>query len=262
MGSCFTLPEVQMPPIAVDDIDIPLPDFRQCWKQDICSVWKRSLTALAVHTDVPRLSKKITIEKNGEVLYNGTDEKYTDYTNASMTKILMETISFALNDKQTEVVLQESYDTFVFESGDTGEQLFGFFTHLKKFHGETLSVLVLKAIQQKIIFPAFYCMKEFLEPVMGPFKDLRGTWIVTLEFKDDLVIVGHTKQQESINTIEDLPQYEFTWQLIIPIHIPNQSIISDELKINLLSIKEDYFQRITKNRILMILYFIMLMSIE
>ena len=42
----------------------PKPDFETRWKDDIAAIWARPIAKLPVHTDVPRLAKKITIKSD------------------------------------------------------------------------------------------------------------------------------------------------------------------------------------------------------
>lgn len=55
-------------------------------------------------------------------------------------------------------------------------------------YGETTTLLVLKTIHQRIIFPAFYCLKDLLQPSVGRFKDKRGCWTVDIKIDDKNVV--------------------------------------------------------------------------
>lgn len=45
----------------------PKPDFETRWKDDIIAIWARPIEKLPVHTDVPRLAKKITIKSDAGI---------------------------------------------------------------------------------------------------------------------------------------------------------------------------------------------------
>jgi len=227
------------------DLDIPLPDFEKRWKDDIQEIWERPIAKLPANTDVPRLCKKITIQHDGKLVFDGTDsELLGDVPNSRVTKLLFAATAKALNDEQTEDALQ-SYDKYVSETGDIGEQLVGFFAHLTEAHGETRSLLVFKAIHQRLIFPAFYCMKDLLQPTVGKFKDQRGSWVVAISIMDGNVIIKHKKRQQAINMTENIPDFEFTWQLTLSVNTKYRSMSMHDTTIELSDIQ---INKATENR--------------
>jgi len=168
-----------------------------------------------------------------------------------LTKLLLKTFAVALNDQALESQVEQYYDSYISDSGDLGEQLYSFFLNLLKQHGETQTLLILKAIQQKIIFPAYYCMREYLEPNLGSFKDVYGSWVVQLEIDGDVVVVKHIKQQQSITTrADEIPDYQFTWQLVIPVNIVTKSLVYEEIRIEFIQISvNEHLEERVKNQI-------------
>jgi len=235
MGGCFsTKPGLEE--VLQSDVEIPLPDFEKRWKDDIHEIWERPIAKLPAHTDVPRLCKKITLHHNENVVFDGTEATLQETPNSQVTKLLFVATAKALNDEHTQDALKV-YDKYVSDTGDTGEQLVGFFTYLTETHGETYSLLVFKAIHQRLIFPAFYCMKDLLQPTVGRFKDQRGSWVVAIKIIENTVIVKHKKRQQAINMTQNNPDFEFTWQLTLTMNTKNQTMSMKDTQIELSDIQ-------------------------
>jgi len=212
----------------------PKPDFETRWKDDIVAIWSRDISKLPVHTDVPRLSKKISIKGDaGDFIFDGSDAKYKTTSNTAITKMLLLAFSKAVDDRELRNALKK-WEEFVPESGDTGEHLLAFFASLAPDAKDTGTLLVLKAIHQRIIFPAFYYLKDLLQKDMGKFKDKRGSWSVDIHVGDNgIVKVVHKKRQQSVNvTLNNQPEFEFDWNLILTIDIKNKTM-SKEIIVNL-----------------------------
>jgi hypothetical protein len=204
----------------------PKPDFETRWKDDIATIWARPIIKLPVHTDVPRLAKKITIKSDaGDFIFDGTDAKYKATPNSTITKMLLLSFAKAVDDKDLRSSLQ-TWDEFVPENGDTGEHLLAFFNSVVSATGETPALLVMKAIHQRIIFPAFYCLKDILQKEVGKFKDKRGSWSVAIHITDaGTVEVVHKKRQQAVDlTPSDHPVFEFDWDLALTINLVTKSI--------------------------------------
>jgi len=207
----------------------PKPDFETRWKDDILAIWSRDISKLPVHTDVPRLSKKITVKSDaGDYIFDGTDPKYKTTPNGAITKMLLLAFAKAVDDKDLRNGLKK-WDEFVPESGDTGEHLLSFFGSLTVESRDCPTLLVLKTIHQRIIFPAFYCLKDLLQRDMGKFKDKRGSWAVAIHISDQgSVKIVHKKRQQAVNvTANNHPEFEFDWDLELLIDLASKQMSKD-----------------------------------
>jgi hypothetical protein len=216
----------------------PKPDFEARWKDDIVAIWSRAISKLPVHTDVPRLSKKITIKSEaGDFIFDGTDAKYKTQANAAVTKVLLLNTAKALDDKELRNQLK-SWDDLVPDSGDTGQHLIAFFNAVTSAGGETATLLVMKAIHQRLIFPAVYCLKDLLQGSVGRFKDRAGTWTVDILICDNgKVVVTHRKEQEAVNVTSNLEaEFEFAWSLVMTIDVMAK-VLSKDVLIKLSNLK-------------------------
>eukprot|EP01124_Arcella_intermedia_P031156 TRINITY_DN6965_c0_g1_i2.p1 TRINITY_DN6965_c0_g1~~TRINITY_DN6965_c0_g1_i2.p1 ORF type:complete len:262 (-),score=55.75 TRINITY_DN6965_c0_g1_i2:84-758(-) len=198
-------------------------------------IWERSIVELPANTDIPRLCKKIVIHHEEKTVFDGSEEAQKEKSNAEVTKEFFQTTSELLKDEQTQESLK-NYEDFVKETGDTGEQINAFFAEILKKHGETTSLLIFKGIHQKLIFPAFYCMKDILQPNIGKFKDLRGSWSVIVEIDNDTAVIKHKKRQQALNTTQELPDYEFSWQLSFTIDLKEKKMQKSQTHIAIMEV--------------------------
>jgi len=218
------------------------PDFEARWKDDIVAIWGRPIAKLPVHTDVPRLSKKMTVRSDaGDPIFDGTDAKYKAIKDAAVTKVLLLNTAKALDDQELRTQLK-SWDELVPDAGDTGQHVMAFFNAVTAAGGETATLLVMKAIHQRIIFPAVYCLKDLLQPSVGRFKDRTGSWTVEIQIGDSgKVIVTHRKEQQAVNaTSKGDPEFEFDWALVLTIDVLNKSLSKDvEMRLSNLQVSSD-----------------------
>lgn len=237
MGNCVT-PEDGDPndPSAGPRMLPPviLPDFGK-WRDDILDIVSRPIALLPAHTDVPRLCKKITVTDGETVLFDGSAEKYKDHTNIEVTKSLLEVVAKSLDDQVFLALLKDSYNETVVGAGDVGQKIAAWFAHVVKNCAsvEPPTLIIFKTVHQRCIFPAFYYMRDFIEPEVGKFKDKRGTWSVRIDIARSVTIY-HVKRQESVNLIADLkPEFEFDWELMLPLIAHQHTLDKDGLTIKL-----------------------------
>jgi len=218
------------------------PDFEARWKDDICAIWARPIAKLPVHTDVPRLARKMTVKSDaGDPIFDGTDQKYKLLKDAAVTKVLLLNTAKALDDQELRTQLK-NWDDLVPDAGDTGQHVMAFFNAVTAAGGETATLLVMKAIHQRIIFPAVYCLKDLLQPSVGRFKDRTGSWTVEIQIGDSgKVIVTHRKEQQAVNaTAKGEPEFEFEWALVLTIDVLNKALSKDvEMHLSGLSVHAD-----------------------
>lgn len=118
------------------------------------------------------------------------------------------------------------------------KQLHSLVSDLEKIDKHTLTLSVLKLVNQKIVFPAFYCAKSRLN--LSHMKDKRGSWYIDIFVSADRVKVVHRKGQ-LIESAEDFNRIdvEFTFSLILEIDL-TQNLLSDiYIKIPHVNISED-----------------------
>jgi len=97
------------------------------------------------------------------------------------------------------------------DSVDVITGLSTFFSESKAFDPMSRSALVLKCIQQEMIFPCVsYLRKEIYETL--PYQDVRGTWKIIVLIGNTSLTVRHKKRERS-RSLEDSDYFEFEWEL-------------------------------------------------
>lgn len=193
-------------------------EFASRWKGDICAICSRPVSALPINMDVPRLCKKILVCDGDDVVFDGSHRNFQSQPTNKIVKSLLESVAKFLNDEVTIAALAD-FDTIVDTTGDIGIQISKWFASVITLAGGDSncppSLLVLKTIHQRCIFPAFYCVRELLQDSIGNFKDKRGTWNVKINLAADEISVIHTKRQEAIEIVGEGPKFEFDWNLTL-----------------------------------------------
>eukprot|EP01128_Nolandella_sp_AFSM9_P009659 TRINITY_DN6296_c0_g1_i1.p1 TRINITY_DN6296_c0_g1~~TRINITY_DN6296_c0_g1_i1.p1 ORF type:complete len:282 (+),score=57.69 TRINITY_DN6296_c0_g1_i1:43-846(+) len=205
-----------------------IPDFEERWRDDIMEIWGRAISKLPVHTDVPRLCKKITITNDaGDKVYDGSSKVFKKATSGAIAKALLLSLAKSIGDSDMRTALEDWEEFVPDSSGDMGEHVQSFFQMVTDAHEETTSMLVLKLVHQRIIFPAFYCLKDIIQPSVGRFKDKRGCWTVEILINpDQSVQVIHHKRQQSVDLdANNEPLFEFDWSLCISVDLEQGSIL-------------------------------------
>eukprot|EP01126_Amoeba_proteus_P037944 TRINITY_DN3934_c0_g2_i5.p1 TRINITY_DN3934_c0_g2~~TRINITY_DN3934_c0_g2_i5.p1 ORF type:complete len:251 (-),score=37.59 TRINITY_DN3934_c0_g2_i5:108-860(-) len=208
----------------------------------------RPVAKLPVHIDVPRLCKKIVVSVAEETHFDGKKTKYNDKPNQDVTKTLLMTVATLLNDDDCITCLKNNFDEHLSGGGDVGTKLASWFTETIETLGkEPPTLLLFKTVHQQCIFPAFYCMRNLIEPSIGKFKDKRGSWQVDIDIRSTDVAmyvsfhfqinrfsVHHTKRQQSQEVATDgTPDFEFDWILTIPLIDGLQQVDRNKIEITL-----------------------------
>lgn len=212
-------------------------DFVTRWKDDICAICARPISALPVNTDVPRLCRKILVCNGETVIFDGSLKTFVNQPVNLVVKAMFESISKFLNDEVTMEAIKRDFDTIVVSTGDAGTHLASWFGSLIKTAGGDdkcpPTLLLFKTVHQRCIFPAFYCVRELLQESIGKFKDKRGTWNVKIDLDPENMSIIHTKRQEAVEMLGEGPKFEFDWNLSLKIIKNSYTVDAKGLSITL-----------------------------
>jgi len=196
-------------------------DFVTRWKDDICAICARPVSALPVNTDVPRLCRKILVVNGQTVIFDGSLKSFAVQPVNVVVKSMFETIAKFLNDDVTQDAVKRDFDKIVVPTGDAGTHLASWFASIITAAGGDdkcpPTLLLFKTVHQRCIFPAFYCVRELLQESIGKFKDKRGTWNVKIDLDPENLSIIHTKRQEAVEMLGEGPKFEFDWNLSLKI---------------------------------------------
>mmetsp|Transcript_16608 Transcript_16608/g.27229 ORF Transcript_16608/g.27229 Transcript_16608/m.27229 type:complete len:286 (+) Transcript_16608:171-1028(+) len=190
------------------------------WISDSQNIWSRNLSDLSVHMDLPRLGPRITL------FHEDNEINFSQPTDTKMERIkllLIEIAKMAHEDDQLISDLETKFYDHINKdgAGDASQQLSHYLTAI--IPKDSKIERVLKLCHQKMVFPAFYCIKAKIFDKL-PFKDYRGSWDVKIVFLNDNVLVQHSKIQVSKDTPApgEEEEFKFRWCL-------NLSISGDDL---------------------------------
>lgn len=181
------------------------------WQQDVRKVWGRDFQDLPIHTDLPRICGKITVERDGiEVL--GIDEADNIEVLDRLQDVVC-AIALVTGGSAEESATRKSLQTHLPRNDDKSGSVAKFLA------SGTLSIAVvstLKLCHQRIIFPAYYYLKHCLGPEFAELRDSRGKWWITINaLSSGEVCVTHRKGQRSAEFATDQGECEFEleWNL-------------------------------------------------
>jgi len=196
-------------------------DFVTRWKDDICAICARPISALPVNTDVPRLCRKVLVVNGATVIFDGSLKSFANQPVNNVVRTMFESIAKFLNDNATLEAIKRDFDKIVVSTGDAGTHLASWFTSIiQNAEGDANTpptILLFKTVHQRCIFPAFYCVRELLQESIGKFKDKRGTWNVRIDLDPENLSIIHTKRQEAVEMLGEGPKFEFDWNLSLKI---------------------------------------------
>lgn len=202
------------------------------WIDDIDKIWRRKLSDLPVHMDIPRLGHKIRLIKDGEaVAFAEESDPKPEIVRklfVALATALEESEEFlkSIDDHFYEVVKREG-------TGDISQQLSSFLqTYVAP---DSRFERVLKLCHQKMVFPAFYYLKHRISGLV--FKDARGTWDLTVSLLEGgkQIRVEHSKCQVPRDVLAgEQEEYSFRWTLAVLISGPDL----DQLESCTIHIKE------------------------
>merc|ERR1711862_572563 len=167
------------------------------WEEDTKAIWDRPLATLSCHMDLPRLGHKMKIFKNDEII-GAPDE---DGEAQSKMQLIQ-----AIRNQYYDFVHQDG-------SGDISQQLKSFLEAVIPDGTKLSHILCL--CHQKIVFPAYYSIKQNIFDSL-PFKDSRGSWVINVFIADDVCTVVHRKTQMAKDVMAgEEPEFSFDWELVI-----------------------------------------------
>jgi len=182
--------------------------------------WEKPFQSLPVNVDIPRLVRKISVLSNGNRIFSVTEDAIPDPTlspsNPRQETVIIRdfllTLSLALGDSiERQETLKERFVEFFGRNGDASVFLLEFLD--KVVGGDSAVVKVLKACNQSILAPGVLKLK-FGVGNHFPFKDVRGSWHITVDVFPDSVCVTHTKSEKSMDEQPSL-YFEFNWTMKI-----------------------------------------------
>lgn len=210
------------------------------WTNNTKGVLKRTIEQLPFGTDIPRLTKFLTLidcrKGNSEIVFRGDANRTPE--NVKKTEAEKRSVQVQMRDLfvalatliQPEKVkeIQDTFFTVVEDGVDMAIQK----TALKEFitncFGETCAFTqILKCINQATIAPAVIFLRMDISPKVQ-FKDASvRAWEVVVRVYDNAVEVSHLRRQISLQQ----PGFSFVWKLSLEFPLqPSSStcVVSDE----------------------------------
>jgi len=185
-------------------------DFKaKSWISDTEKIWNRPLSALSCHMDLPRLGHKMQLFFNDEPVKPEGSSKM-----GIVQGIIVNIAQHCHESEELVTALRDRYYEFVSEdgSGDVSQQLKRFLEEVVPEESKVCNILSL--CHQKIVFPAYYSIKENVFDDI-PFKDSRGSWMINVYLTDDTCTVIHSKVQMGKDALEGAePEFSFRWELV------------------------------------------------
>eukprot|EP01126_Amoeba_proteus_P049015 TRINITY_DN5703_c0_g1_i10.p1 TRINITY_DN5703_c0_g1~~TRINITY_DN5703_c0_g1_i10.p1 ORF type:complete len:371 (-),score=106.07 TRINITY_DN5703_c0_g1_i10:49-1161(-) len=184
------------------------------WETDLYDIWNNDPNKLPIHIDIPRLISKITIvDQNRCTLWSGNYSTPTPVLVLDFFKFLtnkLNDVSFVhLTSEEERLVLEkESYLENQLARQMKREEM-----------KESSVVRILKALNQKVLFPAYYHIKETMGGIQ--IKDKANTWTVVIMLEEDKVSIQHQKTQIIPQWVLDNTSFDnsevisFQWSLSI-----------------------------------------------
>jgi len=181
------------------------------WVTDTEQIWNRPLSALSCHMDLPRLGHKMQVFA-GDQPVKPSNESATKM--GVVLDILVTLAEHANESEELQTAIRDRYYNYVMEdgSGDLSQQLKRFLEEVVPEDSKFCNILSL--CHQKIVFPAYYSIKENIHDSL-PFKDSRGSWTINVYLTEDTCTVVHSKVQMGKDAVDDAePEYSFRWELV------------------------------------------------
>lgn len=205
---------------------VPVANLMDNLEKDIRSKWEKSMHALPVASDFPRLAKLTKIY--------GEEGELEIPAQPSIERIIYSillTLAMQLDDPQTHDTTRDNYWTYLKDNIE-GEIRREFDSFLKNCMDENSKVAqVLKTINQGMIAPAVISLKLALPSL--PFKDFRNSWRIEVIVSMDTVTVVHIRREQSFNTPPE-KTFEFVWECRITFNKDVTCI--DEVKIRIIEL--------------------------
>jgi len=178
--------------------------------------------------DVTRLAAVSITDKSNTILYQAKDNP----VNENVLEFLKVLASLINNGPELIKLIESNFkvitNTTKKETSDTKQEMLAIFCSALLEISIPLTNII-KCIQQEMIFPGFMKFRDAFYEFL-PFKDIRGSYTVSIQVNDENVKIIHSKREQSHDSS---PQsyYEFSWILIIVLDRKNYQITDIEHKI-------------------------------
>lgn len=118
------------------------------------------------------------------------------------------------------------------------KQLHALILDLEHYDNNSHTLKVLKVVNQKIVFPAFYRTKSRLQ--LLHMKDKRGSWYIDILISGDKVKVVHKKDQLIESSLDfNKIDVEFTFSLVLEIDLIENRLTDIHIEIPHVLISQD-----------------------
>ncbi|XP_049849035.1 uncharacterized protein LOC126317103 [Schistocerca gregaria] len=182
--------------------------------QNACRViWNRPIPSLLVHTDLPRLSNGIEIidELSSTWIFKGDGNMDTAYK----VRSIIYAIAYYTDSPADAENLIELLDQCKNQDNDIIIQLSSFISKVVQMEKQPNCILVLKCINQAIMFPAVFNMKKQFGDLFE-YRDVKGSWKVRISIYADFIEVRHRKSEKSYGTGAE-ENFSFVWLVVFKI---------------------------------------------
>eukprot|EP01098_Paradermamoeba_levis_P013196 TRINITY_DN5968_c0_g1_i1.p1 TRINITY_DN5968_c0_g1~~TRINITY_DN5968_c0_g1_i1.p1 ORF type:complete len:284 (-),score=39.26 TRINITY_DN5968_c0_g1_i1:88-939(-) len=192
------------------------------WQDDTKEIWQREMRQLPVHIDLPRLCRKLYIFDNQNMVCGNNETATSNNEIRDLILRILLILSEYLDGDIKRDEVKARFEGYFVNQQDTGNISSGLSKFLNEVIGDNSKAgQVLKACHQKIIFPGFYLIKSKIYPQL-PFRDVRSSWQVYINFHPDHVVIQHRKSQQDKG---EAVEFQFEWQLEIVLNRDISDII-------------------------------------
>eukprot|EP01098_Paradermamoeba_levis_P015226 TRINITY_DN7608_c0_g1_i1.p1 TRINITY_DN7608_c0_g1~~TRINITY_DN7608_c0_g1_i1.p1 ORF type:complete len:326 (+),score=67.64 TRINITY_DN7608_c0_g1_i1:145-1122(+) len=201
-------------------------------------VWARKIGETSVCSDLPRLARRIKIQDYDpsrktslsisipkvEEANAGTTTLSSSLLSSSggsdmgaLIQVIVEVITGVATRLETEEqqnVTKQQLESFANEAQTSGNLQLAMEGLFKQGIGDGSKITgVFKAINQSVIIPALTHWRTILNGVMT--KDVRGEdgWKILIDFRENEVVVGHTRKEQSLDQHGTPDHWIYEWSL-------------------------------------------------
>jgi len=157
------------------------------WQENIRECWEQPPSSLPIHIDLPRLVTKLKIYEDGKVLWSCDPEGSPARAIFALFRFLKE----KLGDSNFPEIPEQAEEKASKGDGSIVNYLESYFQREEADASTTIRLL--KGVNQKLLFPAYYRVKHTFRYVQ--MNDKPNTWMVDVIFGEDSIVVSHNKIQ-------------------------------------------------------------------
>jgi len=169
-----------------------------------------------------------------------TTKLYTsqETANSKDIKELLTLLCEEVGDNPSLFVLEEHFEYYVRGGTGLAEQLKNFFSSDNELFNDDMALItILKCISSDMYFPAYLALREAFFSVF-PFKDVRGTGSVSLQFltvddenKGGTMFKAVHRKKEASESSDPARYFEFEWELCLNLLSLQDKTLETSLKI-------------------------------